>query len=100
NLALLNRGIVLAFAHIRGSSVKGEDWYKAGYKTTKPTTWKDFIACAKYLIKNNYTSPQQLTGMGRSAGGITIGRAITARPDLFGAAINNVGVTNAIRSET
>src|SRR5699024_8488626 len=51
NLALLNRGIVLAFAHIRGSSVKGEDWYKAGYKTTKPNTWKDFIACAKYLIK-------------------------------------------------
>lgn len=100
DLALLNRGIVLAFAHVRGSSVKGESWYIAGYKTTKPNTWKDFIACAEYLIKNKYTSPPKLIGMGTSAGGITIGRAITTRPDLFGAAIDNVGDTNPLRSET
>ncbi len=100
NLALLNKGMVLAQAHVRGGGEKGEAWYKGGYKTTKPNTWKDFIACAEYLIQHHYTSPQKLIGMGTSAGGITIGRAITARPDLFGAAIDNVGCTNMLRSET
>ena len=99
NLALLNRGIVLAFAHVRGGSEKGDDWYKAGYKTTKPNTWKDFIACGEYLVKNNYTSPPKLIGMGTSAGGILIGRAVTERPDLFGAAISNVSCSNALRFE-
>jgi len=99
NLALLNRGIVLAFAHVRGGSEKGDDWYKAGYKTTKPNTWKDFIACGEYLVKNNYTTSSKLIGMGTSAGGILIGRAITERPDLFAAAISNVSCSNALRFE-
>ena len=99
DLALLNRGIILAFAHIRGGSEKGDDWYKAGYKTTKPNTWKDFIACGEYLVKNNYTTNSKLIGMGTSAGGILIGRAITERPDLFGAAISNVSCSNALRFE-
>jgi len=99
NLALLNRGVVLAFAHVRGGSEKGDDWYKAGYKTTKHNTWKDFIACGEYLEKNNYTSSPKLIGMGTSAGGILIGRAVTERPDLFGAAISNVSCSNALRFE-
>jgi prolyl oligopeptidase len=93
------RGVVLAIAHVRGGSEKGEEWYKAGYKTTKPNTWKDFISCAEYLIKKGYTSPQKLTGTGTSAGGILISRAITERPDLFAAAICNVGCANAMRME-
>ena len=98
-LALVNKGIIFAVAHPRGGGEKGEAWYKAGYKTTKPNTWKDLISCAEYLIKNKYTSASKLIGMGTSAGGITIGRAITTRPDLFGAAIDNVGVSNALRVE-
>ncbi|HET9824195.1 MAG TPA: prolyl oligopeptidase family serine peptidase, partial [Chitinophagaceae bacterium] len=98
-LALLNRGVICAFAHVRGGSEKGDDWYKAGYKTTKPNTWKDFIACAEHLVKNNYTSSSKLIGMGTSAGGILIGRAITERPDLFAAAISNVSCSNALRFE-
>ena len=47
-------GVVLAYAHVRGGSEKGEAWYKAGYKTTKPNTWKDFISAAEYLIKKGY----------------------------------------------
>ena len=93
------RGIVVAFAHVRGGSEKGDSWYKAGYKTTKPNTWKDFISCGEYLVKNGYTSPSKLAGMGTSAGGILISRAITERPDLFGAAICNVGCANAMRME-
>jgi prolyl oligopeptidase len=91
--------VVLAYAHPRGGSEKGEAWYKAGYKTTKPNTWKDFISCAEYLIKKGYTSANKLAGTGTSAGGILISRAITERPELFGAAICNVGCANAMRME-
>ncbi len=98
-LGLVNKGVIYAVAHPRGGGEKGEAWYKAGYKTTKPNTWKDLISCAEYLIKNKYTSAGKLTGMGTSAGGITIGRAITTRPDLFAAAIDNVGCSNALRLE-
>jgi prolyl oligopeptidase len=97
--SMAKRGVVLAFAHVRGGSEKGEAWYKAGFKTTKPNTWKDFIACAEYLVKKGYTSPATLGGTGTSAGGILISRAITDRPDLFGAAVCNVGCANAMRLE-
>lgn len=93
------RGVVLAWAHPRGGSEKGEAWYKAGHKTTKPNTWKDFIACADYLCKKGYSSPARMTGTGTSAGGILISRAITDRPDLFRAAICNVGCANTLRME-
>lgn len=99
NLALLNKGVIIAETHPRGGSEKGQTWYKAGYKTTKPNTWNDFIASGEYLIKNGYTSAGKLIGEGTSAGGILIGRAITERPDLFAAAISNVSCSNALRME-
>jgi prolyl oligopeptidase len=92
-------GVVMAYAHPRGGSEKGEAWYKGGYKTTKPNTWKDFISCAEYLVRKGYTSPAHLAGVGTSAGGILISRAITERPDLFAAAVCNVGCANAMRME-
>lgn len=98
-LALLNQNVIIAETHPRGGSEKGQDWYKAGYQTTKPNTWKDFIASGEYLVKNGYTSPKHLIGEGTSAGGILIGRAITERPDLFAAAISNVSCSNALRGE-
>jgi len=99
-LAWCERGGVFAIAHVRGGGEYGEDWYKAGYKQTKPNTWKDFIACAEYLVEHKYTSPAKLAGEGGSAGGILIGRAITERPDLFGAAIIQVGCLDMLRIET
>jgi prolyl oligopeptidase len=97
--SLAVKGVVVAVTHIRGGSEKGEEWYRAGFKTTKPNTWKDFISCAEYLIANGYTSSSRLAGAGTSAGGILISRAITERPDLFIAAICNVGCANAMRLE-
>ncbi len=99
-IAWLERGGVLAIAHVRGGGEYGKAWHLAGQKTTKPNTWKDFIACAEYLIEKGYTSHDFIAGQGGSAGGITIGRAITERPDLFKAAIINVGDLDAIRAET
>lgn len=97
--SVANRGVVVAYAHVRGGSEKGEAWYRAGYKTTKPNTWKDFISGAEYLIAKGYTSPERMTGRGTSAGGILISRAVTERPDLFAAAVVNVGLANAMRAE-
>jgi prolyl oligopeptidase len=93
------RGVVMAVAHVRGGGEKGEAWHLGGYKTTKPNTWKDFIACGEYLVKHGYTRPEHLAGTGTSAGGILISRAVTERPDLFAAAVCNVGDADAMRCE-
>jgi prolyl oligopeptidase len=98
-LAWLEKGAVLAVAHPRGGGELGEDWHKAGQKLTKPNTWRDFIACGEYLIASKYTSSAKLAGQGGSAGGITVGRAFTERPDLFAAALDDVGMSDALRSE-
>jgi prolyl oligopeptidase len=98
-LAWLERGGVYAVANVRGSGVYGYDWYKAGYKATKPNTWKDFIAAAEYLIAHKYTTSARLGIMGRSAGGILVGRSVTERPDLFAAVVPVVGALDMIRAE-
>ncbi|RKD87868.1 prolyl oligopeptidase family serine peptidase [Mangrovibacterium diazotrophicum] len=99
-IAWLEQGGVWAWAHIRGGGEYGKDWHMAGRMLNKPNTWKDFIACGEYLVEHGYTSSKMLAGQGGSAGGITIGRSITDRPDLFKAAIINVGLSDAIRMET
>ena len=93
------KGGILAVAHVRGGGELGDAWHKAGQKTTKPNTWKDLIASAEYLVKKGYTSPERIAINAGSAGGILVGRAMTERPDLFAAAMPQVGVLNAVRSE-
>jgi prolyl oligopeptidase len=95
----LDAGGVFAVANPRGSSVYGEDWYRAGFQSTKPNTWKDFIACAEWLIAQRYTSSKRLAIWGGSAGGILVGRALTERPDLFAAVVPQVGALDMIRAE-
>jgi prolyl oligopeptidase len=99
-LAFLERGGIHAVAHVRGGGEYGEDWHQAGQLLTKPHTFEDFIACGEYLVEHKFTSPAHLAGEGTSAGGITIGGAITHRPDLFGAALIRVGDSDSLRSET
>ena len=98
-LAWIERGGVAAFVNARGSGVYGDDWHRAGYKSTKPNTWKDGIACARYLIAKGYGSAATMAISGGSAGGIFAGRAITEAPELFAAAILNVGVMDTVRAE-
>jgi prolyl oligopeptidase len=98
-LAWFERGGVRAIAHVRGGGEYGEEWHLAGKHATKQNTIDDVLACAKYLIDHGYTSPARLAIQGGSAGGITAGRAITQRPDLFGAALMEVGAFNMLRSE-
>jgi prolyl oligopeptidase len=98
-IAWFERGGVIAVAHVRGGGEYGEDWHLAGKLLTKPNTWKDFIACAEYLISQKYTSPSRLAIQGGSAGGITIGRSITSRPELFAVAIDGVPMSDVVRAE-
>ncbi len=99
-LPWLERGGVVAFAGVRGGGEFGEEWHMGGFKKTKPNTWKDFIACAEYLIKKKYTSPQHLGVQGWSAGGILMGNAIAERPELFGAAVIQFGINDPVRYDT
>jgi prolyl oligopeptidase len=98
-VAWFERGGVIALANVRGSGAFGDAWHRAGFKSTKPNTWKDGIACAKYLIDRGYTAPARLGVWGTSAGGIFVGRAVTSAPELFAAAIFDVGVMDAVRAE-
>lgn len=99
NNLLIQHGVVLVHAYVRGGGEKGEAWHQAGMKENKPNSWKDFIACAEYLIKNKYTQSSKLGCFGGSAGGTLIGRTITERPELFAAATIQTGTVNLIRSK-
>ena len=59
-LNLVEKGAVFVVAHVRGGGEKGEDWHMAGFKQTKPNTWKDLNSTAQWLIDNEYTSPAHL----------------------------------------
>ncbi len=96
-LAWFEQGGIMAVAHVRGGGEHGEEWHQGGMMQNKPNTWRDFIACAEYLIKAGYTSSAKLAGQGGSAGGILIGRAFTERPELFAAALDDVGLSDMIR---
>jgi prolyl oligopeptidase len=98
-IAFLEQGGVLAIAHVRGGGEYGRRWWKAGQKLNKPNTWRDLIDCCEMLVQEKWTSPSHLAIQGGSAGGITVGRALTERPDLFAAVISNVGVSNTLRAE-
>ena len=99
-LAWLERGGILATAHIRGGGEYGEDWHRGGMMRTKLNTVFDFIACGQYLVDNHYTTSKRMAAEGGSAGGITVGGAMTWRPDLFGVIIDEVGMSDSLRSET
>lgn len=99
-LPWLERGGVLVFAGVRGGAEYGEDWHEAGMKKNKPNSWKDFIACAEFLIAEKYTAPAHLGIEGISAGGVLISNTVATRPDLFGAAVIQVGLNNILRFET
>ena len=98
-LSWIERGGVIAVAHVRGGGEYGEEWHRGGEKLTKLNTVFDFVACAEHLVDGHYTAPRYLAGEGASAGGILIGGALTWRPDLFAAIIDRVGITDTLRFE-
>jgi prolyl oligopeptidase len=98
--AWLERDAVFVESHPRGGGDFGEEWHNAGRKETKNHTVEDFVACARMLVAEKWSAPKYISGTGTSAGGITIGGAITQEPQLFAAALDRVGATNMTRFET
>jgi prolyl oligopeptidase len=99
-MAWLERGGILATAHVRGGGEYGEEWHLAGKDANKVKTISDFIDCAKWLVAKRYTSPAKLGGRGGSAGGITMGGAIDNAPSLFAAILDEVPVSDQLRIES
>jgi oligopeptidase B len=96
--SLVDRGVVVAIAHIRGGGELGKVWHDEGRMMHKKNTFTDFIACAEYLLAQGYGSKDRLVIEGRSAGGLLIGSVLNMRPDLFQAAILEVPFVDIINT--
>jgi oligopeptidase B len=95
---LLDRGFVLAIAHIRGGGERGRTWWQQGRLLSKRNTFTDFIACAQHLVDSGVTSPDLLVARGMSAGGLLMGATSFLAPELFRAVIAEVPFVDVINS--
>ena len=98
-IPFMEAGASTAYCHVRGGGELGETWRLAGKDDKKPNTWRDLIACAEDLMARSIASPHTLFIRGGSAGGITVGRAMEERPELFAGVIDQVPAANTVRDE-
>ena len=97
-LSLLDRGLIVAIAHIRGGGEMGRPWYESGKLLNKKNTFTDFITCAEHLLAESYTASDKLVIQGGSAGGLLMGAVMNMRPELFKAVIAHVPFVDALNT--
>jgi prolyl oligopeptidase len=96
-LPWLERGGLLAIPNLRGGGEYGEAWHQAGTRARKQNVFDDFIAAAEHLCAAGWTRPARIAIAGGSNGGLLVGACLTQRPELFGAALPDVGVLDMLR---
>ena len=97
-MSLLDRGVTMAIAHLRGGGEMGKRWHDDGRMLKKRNTFTDYIACAEFLIGSGYTSADRLAAEGGSAGGLLMGAVLNMRPDLFRTAVLRVPFVDVINT--
>jgi oligopeptidase B len=97
-LSLLDRGFVCAIAHIRGGGEMGRRWYDDGKMLRKINTFTDFVACARHVVREGWTTPSRLVARGGSAGGLLMGAAVNIAPQAFGGIVAQVPFVDALTS--
>jgi len=97
-LSLLDRGVAIGIAHVRGGGEMGKAWHDQGRMMHKMRSFTDFIDCAEVLIAQRYTSPQHLIIEGGSAGGLLMGAVTNMRPDLFKAVVSHVPFVDVLNT--
>jgi oligopeptidase B len=95
-LSLLERGVIFAIAHIRGGGEMGRSWYEMGRLAQKPTTFSDFVAVARELIHDGWTTSDQLAIRGGSAGGLLMGAVMNLAPELFRCVVADVPFVDSL----
>ncbi len=96
-LAWMERGGLLAVASLRGGGEYGKAWHDAGRRERKQNVFDDFAACLRWLAASGWTRPERIAISGRSNGGLLVGALITQHPELYGAALAEVGVMDMLR---
>lgn len=97
NIPWLQDGGILVVSNLRGGAEYGENWHKGGMRDKKQNVFDDYISSAQYLIDNKYTNGTKLGIGGRSNGGLLVGATLVQRPDMFAAAIPEVGLFDMLR---
>ncbi|MEV4344918.1 S9 family peptidase [Actinoplanes sp. NPDC049596] len=97
-LSLLDRGVVFAIAHIRGGGEMGRRWYEQGKLLAKKNTFTDFVACARHLVRDKWTSAQRLVARGGSAGGLLMGAVANLAPEAFAGIVAQVPFVDPLTS--
>jgi oligopeptidase B len=95
-VSLLDRGFVVAIAHVRGGGELGRLWYEQGKLEHKRNTFTDFVTAAEHLVAEGWTSPSLLAARGGSAGGLLMGAVLNLRPELFGAVVAEVPFVDVV----
>ncbi|MGB4135177.1 MAG: S9 family peptidase [Microbacterium sp.] len=97
-LSLLDRGVVMAVAHVRGGGELGREWYDDGKMLRKRNTFTDFVACGRHLVAEGVTVPELMIAEGGSAGGLLMGAVCNLAPELFGGILAEVPFVDALTS--
>lgn len=95
-MSLIDRGFILAQAHVRGGQEKGWRWYQQGHLLAKQNSFDDFIAATEALIVQGYADPRRIFARGASAGGLLVAAAVNRRPDLYAGVVAEVPFVDVV----